>query len=198
MASKKRSGVTAMRYATALVDVAQDSKKIDSVQKDMNDLHAMILESQDFQNFLKSPLISKAEKTKVVDSIAAKGKFQDATANFLKVLVQNGRLPILHEIVHGFFEEVSKRNGEMIANVVSAFPLDAQQKKDLEASLAKSMGKTIAVNVDVDKELIGGMVVTVGSQMFDASVKRKLERLKIAMTSGANNNAATDKAANEN
>ena len=86
----------------------------------------------------------------------------------------------------------------MVADVKSAFPLDAKQQQDLQAALKKAVGKEIAINVEIDKDLIGGMVVTVGSQMFDASVKRKLERLRIAMMSGANNNNAADKAANQN
>ena len=72
------------------------------------------------------------------------------------------------------------------------------QEKALQEALTKAVGKTVAVNVDVQKDLIGGMVVTVGSQMIDDSVKRKLERLKIAMKSNANSNAASAKVANEN
>ncbi len=69
-------------------------------------------------------------------------------------------------------KEVSTRRGEVVADVRSAFPLDAKQQQDLQAALKNGVGKEIAINVEIDKDLIGGMVVTVGSQMFDASVKR--------------------------
>jgi len=164
VASKKTSGITAMRYATALIDTAEKHKKIDAIAQDINDIEAMLNDSDDFQSFVKSPLISVDEKSKAVEAIAAKAKFQDI----------------------------------VVADVKSAFPLDAKQQQDLQAALKKAVGKEIAINVEIDKDLIGGMVVTVGSQMFDASVKRKLERLRIAMMSGANNNNAADKAANQN
>ncbi|MEM7617876.1 MAG: F0F1 ATP synthase subunit delta [Pseudomonadota bacterium] len=198
MASKKTSGVTAMRYATALIDTAESHKKIDDVAQDIQDIEAMLNDSEDFRSFVKSPLISIEEKSKTVEAIAAKAKLQDITTNFLKLLAENGRLDILNSITGAVAAEISKRRGEVVADVQSAFPIDAKQTQALQAALKKAVGKEIAINVEIDKDLIGGMIVTVGSQMFDASVKRKLERLRIAMMSGANNNTDLDKAANQN
>lgn len=198
MASKKTSGVTAMRYATALIDTAEKHKKIDDVAQDINDIEAMLNDSKDMQLFVKSPLISASEKSKTVEAIASKAKLQDITTNFLKLLAENGRLDMIILMIKAVRKEISVRRGEVVADVKSAFPLDAKQQQDLQAALKKAVGKEIAINVEIDKDLIGGMVVTVGSQMFDASVKRKLERLRVAMMSGANNNSAADKAANQN
>lgn len=194
MASKNTSGLAAMRYATAFVDTAEAKKITDSIVQDINDLEAMLYDSNDFQSFIKSPLISVKEKSAAIETIASKAKLQDITINFLKLLAENNRLYMLSKIIKAVRKEVSMRRGEVIADVRSAFPLDSKQQKDLQAALKKAVGKEIAINVEVDKDLIGGMVVTVGSQMFDASVKRKLERLRIAMMSGANNNNAADKA----
>lgn len=198
MASKQTSGAAALRYATALVDTAEANKTIDAVEKDLNDLEAMISDSTDLQNFIKSPLISKGEKVKSIQAIAAKAKFQETTANFLALLAQNGRLNMVSSIINAVRIEASRRRGEISANVQSAFKLSKEQEKALQESLAKAVGQAVAVNVEVKQDLIGGMVVTVGSQMFDASVKRKLERLKIAMKSNANSNTAQAKVANEN
>ncbi len=198
MASKKTSGVTAMRYATALIDTAEKHKKIDDVAQDINDIEAMLNDSKDMQLFVKSPLISASEKSKTVEAIASKAKLQDITTNFLKLLAENGRLDMIVPMIKAVRKEISVRRGEVVADVKSAFPLDVKQQQDLQAALKKAVGKEIAIKVEIDKDLIGGMVVTVGSQMFDASVKRKLERLRVAMMSGANNNSAADKAANQN
>ena len=198
MASKQTSGAAALRYATALVDTAEANKTIDAVEKDLNDLEAMISDSQDLQNFIRSPLISAGEKVKAVQAIADKAKFQDVTSNFLALLAQNNRLNMISSIINAVRMEASRRRGEISASVQSAFKLDKDQEKALQDSIAKAVGQAVAVNVEVKEDLIGGMVVTVGSQMFDASVKRKLERLKIAMKSNANNNAAQIKVVNEN
>lgn len=198
MASKQTSGAAALRYATALVDSAEASKKIDAVEKDLNDLEAMISDSKDLQNLIHSPLISQGDKIKAIQAIAQAARFQNVTSNFLALLAQNSRLNIVMAIVKAVRKEISSRRGEVSANVQSAFKLSKEQEKALQESLANAVGQAVAIHVEVKEDLIGGMVVTVGSQMFDASVKRKLERLKIAMKSNANNNAANSKVANEN
>lgn len=198
MASKQSSGAAALRYATALVDIAQDSKKIDAVEQDLNDLDAMVRGSEDLQRLIMSPLISRTQQQKAMQDIAAKAKFQDITSNFLALLAQNRRLNMLHTMINAVRMEMSRRRGEVSAQIQSAFKLTPAQEKALQESLAKAVGQAVAINVEVKPDLIGGLVVTVGSQMIDDSVKRKLERLKIAMKSNANNNANSAKVANQN
>lgn len=195
MASQKTSGAAAIRYATALVDIAIESGKSEAVEKDLLEFQAALAESWDLQNLTKSPLISRQDKQEAMQAIAKKAKFQDITSNFLALLAQNKRLGMVYAIINVVRMELSKRRGEISASVVSAFALSSAQEKALQESLAKAMGQAVAVTVGVNKDLIGGMIVTVGSQMIDDSVKRKLERLKIAMKSGANNNSTADKAA---
>jgi F-type H+-transporting ATPase subunit delta len=177
-----------MRYASAFVDIAEQSKNIDSVSKDMDDLEAMFESSEDFQSFAKSPLLAREEKERAVRAIAEKAKLQDITTNFLCLLAQNRRMGMLPEMIAAVRADISARRGEVVAKIKSAFPLEAAQQQEIEKTLAKAVGKNVAVTVEIDKDLIGGMVVTVGSQMYDASVKRKLERLKIKMMSGAGAN----------
>ncbi len=198
MASKQTSGAAALRYATALIDTAEASNKIEVVEKDLNDLEAMMNGSTDLQNMMRSPLISQGDKVKAIQAIATKAKFQDITTNFLALLGQNSRLNMVQSMINAVRLEASRRRGEITADVQTAFKLTKEQEKALQESLTKAMGQTVAVNLEVKQDLIGGMVITVGSQMFDASVKRKLERLKIAMKSNANNNAAQAKVANQN
>ncbi len=195
MASQQTSGAAALRYATALVDIALESGKSDAVEKDLVSFQAALIDSQDLQSLTRSPLISRQDKQEAVQAIAKKAKFQDITSNFLALLAQNNRLSTVNSIINAVRMELSRRRGEVSASVQSAFALSPAQEKDLQASLTKAMGQAVAVTVEVDKSLIGGMVVTVGSQMIDDSVKRKLERLKIAMKSEANTNTAAEKAA---
>ena len=198
MASKKTSGAAALRYATALVEIAADSKKIDAVEKDLNDLEAMISDSEDLRTLLKSPLISREQQQQAVQAIAKKAKFQDITANFLSLLAQNRRLGMLQGIINAVRINISRMRGEVSAHVATAFKLTKEQEAALQESLVKAVGQAVSVKVEVQEDLIGGMVVTVGSQIIDDSVKRKLERLKIAMKSNANNNADDMQVANQN
>jgi len=195
LASNNTSGAAALRYATALVDIAQESGKSDAVEKDLMAFQSALSESQDLQKLTQSPLISRKDKQEAVQAIAKKGGFQDIASNFLALLAQNNRLNMVSGVINAVRMELSRRRGEISADVQSAFALTSAQEKELQESLAKAMGQAVAVNVEVNKDLIGGMIVTVGSQMIDDSVKRKLERLKIAMKSGANNNSSADKAA---
>ena len=198
VASKQTSGAAAIRYATALVEIAANAKKIDSVETDLNELEAMIQGSTDLQNLLKSPLISREDQQASIVAIAQKAKFQDITTNFLNLLAQNRRLNMLPSIMNAVRMDISRLRGEVSAHVASAFKLSKEQENALQESLAKAVGKAVSVQVDVQEDLIGGMVVTVGSQIIDDSVKRKLERLKIAMKSNANNNSEVAEVANQN
>ena len=132
MASKNTSGVAAMRYATAFVDTAQAQKKTDAIAQDMNDLEAMINDSPDLVAFTKSPLISKGDKINAIQMVADKAKFQDITVNFLKLLAENSRLDMILNIIHAVRKDISVRRGEVVADVKSAFPLDAKQQKELQ------------------------------------------------------------------
>ncbi len=194
MASNNTSGAAAMRYATALVDIAKESGKIDAVEKDLNEFEAMLAASNDLWDMVRSPLISRKDQQQAVQAIAKTASFQDITSNFLALLAQNRRLSSVVPIMNAVRMEMSRMRGEVKADVQSAFKLTPEQEKALQESLTKAMGQTVAVNVSVQEDLIGGMVVTVGSQMIDDSVKRKLERLKIAMKSGANNNKSEEAA----
>lgn len=179
-ASNSKS-IVAARYAGALVDLAEAGKALSKVEKDVADLRASLAGSQDFQKVIASPLIGKDKQFGFVDAIAKKGKFTDLTANFLRVLVDNGRLNVLTAALDAFEAEVSKRRGEIQVSVKTAQDLSAKQLKSLQDTLKKHVGSDVSIDADVDPSILGGMVVTIGSQMIDDSVRRKLDRLKNEM-----------------
>ena len=189
MASKTNaSGVAAIRYATALVDIASDSKAVDRVEKDLLAFQEMIRESDDLRLVCLSPAFRRQDQEKAVTALAEKAKFHDLTKRFFAVLARNRRLPVVESIIAAACQDIARRRGEVSAHVRSAYALSAAQTKALKEGLSKSVGSQVILNVEVDKTLIGGLVVTVGSRMVDGSVKRKLERLGQVMTSGSNQN----------
>lgn len=173
--------VLASRYATSLIEVANQSGSLDSIEKDMVSLQKALSESKDLNSLIGNPVYSKDQQLNAVQEIARKASFHQVTVNFLGVLANNGRLPALSKILVAFFAEMERRHGIEEAKVVSAFPLTESQQKTLAETLSKKTGKSIRLNLQLDKSLLGGMVVTVGSRMIDDSLKTRLSQLKLAM-----------------
>lgn len=182
MASNTRSsGTAALRYAGALVALAMESGALPQVEKDVADLRLMLESSPDLRFLIRSPLVKPADMQSALSALAAQAKLSDLTRNFLLLLVRNRRLAELDAILKAVSENVGARRGELRASVETATGLSDAQKKSLEESLGKTIGRPVSVEQKVNAELIGGVVVTLGSVMIDDSVKSKLERLGRAM-----------------
>lgn len=189
MAALKRvSSVVTSRYAKAVLNLATEKKLIEKFESDISDLKTMLDESDDLINVLANPRIAKDVQSKLVAEIAKKAKFQQLTINFLNVLIENRRLNALMPIIKAVQAEIALRRGERLAVVTVAQDMTPKQRKDLQDSLSKSTGANVMLEVKVDESILGGMIVTLDSQMIDDSVIRKLERLKIAMGRGVNQN----------
>lgn len=178
----------AERYATALIETGEQSKTLESIEKDLESLITMVESSEDLTSLIKSPLYNGAQQTGAIQAIAQKAGFNKLTSNFLGVLAQNRRLNILKDVISAFRAQLSHRRGEVLAKVTTAFPLTPEQERYLQDSLKKSLGFKVTLQVTVDPSILGGMIVTVGSKMVDDSVRRKLERLKLKMQSSSNQN----------
>jgi F-type H+-transporting ATPase subunit delta len=187
-ASTSGTNIVAVRYASAFLDMAADKGVVQQVEQDMKELGGMLAGSADLRVLIENPLIGRAQQKKAVQALAAQAKFNDLTVRFLGVLAQNRRLSGLPAILKAFAAELRKRRGEVQAVVKTAYALTPAQTKALQEQLTKAMGANVTLDVSVDKDLLGGMTVTVGSRMIDDSVRSKLERLQRAMTSGSNQN----------
>lgn len=186
--SSTAANVIANRYATALIETADQAKTLDSVEKDMAALGGMLSQSADLKTLIASPIFSRDQQTAAMSALASEAGFNKLTANFLSVLCQNRRLYALGAILKAFREGLSARRGEVRAQVKSAFALTPEQERLLQDSLKKTLGFNVQLETSVDRTLLGGMIVTVGSRMIDDSVKSKLERLKQVMQSQGQSN----------
>jgi F-type H+-transporting ATPase subunit delta len=179
------------RYAGALIELAEDSGKSDKIERDLDALSAMIKSSADLRLFIASPSISRKDQVNAVNALADKAGFDKMTKNFLGVLVNNRRLGAIASITETFREELAKRRGEITVKVETAQDMTPAQLKSLQDALSKGMGRDVAIQAKVEPSIMGGMIVTVGSKMFDDSVRRKLERLKVSMGRQANQNSVS-------
>lgn len=170
------------RYATALFGLARDEKQIDAVSRSLDTLEAAINESSDFKALISSPLIGRNEAAKAIAALVPTLKVDPITAKFLGVLADNGRLGELKNVVKLVRRLAADHRGETTAEVTSAYPLSDDQVASLKTRLkARVGGADVAIDAKVDPELLGGIVVRLGSQMIDASIRTKLNTLANAM-----------------
>ncbi len=169
------------RYAAALFDLADERKALDAVAGDLHSLRAMLRESADLRRLVRSPVLSREAQGKAVAALAETAQLSALTRNFLGLLAQNRRLFALSEMITGYLHRLAEARGEVTAHVVSAQELSPQQRDAVNEQLRKAVGRKVAVDIEVDPGLLGGLVVRVGSRMVDASLRSKLNRLQLAM-----------------
>lgn len=165
------------RYATALFQLAQDAKATVKVAASLADLSAALAESSDLKTLINSPLVDRADAGKAIAATAKAMKLDTLTSNFLGVLAASRRLVSLPAIIADFARLAAAARGEINVRVTSARKLDAKQHAALLAQLKTSLGGDIALALDVDPEILGGLIVRVGSRMIDSSIATKLDTL---------------------
>lgn len=166
------------RYALSLIDVANQSGELNSIEKDFTTLQSILAQSDDFAAMLDNPAFPKAQLLDAVLAICDSHQCSKLTKNFLGVLADNGRLNALPIILVAFFRELEKQRGIIEAKVVTATALSEAQQKSLEKTLSDKTGKKVKMDMSVDASILGGMIVTVGSRMIDDSLKTRLAQLK--------------------
>jgi F-type H+-transporting ATPase subunit delta len=169
------------RYAQALFDLAVETGALTQVEADLKTLEAMRAASADFRALLTSPKISAEDKARALAALAARAQVADITRKFLGLLAANRRNAALEAIVKAFHRLVAARRGAVSAQVVTAVPLTAAQTAGLAAALRAALGKDPNIETRVDPAILGGVKVRVGSRLYDASLKSKLDSLKFAL-----------------
>ena len=169
------------RYASALLDLADDRKALDEVAADLKALRALIDESADLRRLLTSPIYSRAQQSKAIAAILEKAGIGELTKRFVLVVADNHRLFALPAMIEGYLAELARRRGEITAEVTSARSLSDGQQAALLDALRATVGSKVQLDLKVDPALIGGLVVKVGSRMIDSSLRSKLQRLQLAM-----------------
>ena len=169
------------RYASALFDLARDQKQIESVSRSLEALNQALVDSKDFAELVESPLVSREESAKAFAAIAPQLNVDPITTKFLGVLARNGRKNQLRAIVRAFRRLAAEHRGEATAEILTARPLNDDQLAALKQQLRTRAGRDVNIDAQVDPSILGGIVVKLGSQRIDASIRTKLNRLALAM-----------------
>jgi len=169
------------RYASALFELARDERRIDAVSTSLTTLKDALGSSDELRILTSSPLIQRKDAAKAIAATAGALQLDQITTNFLGVIARNGRLRQLPEVIRLFNRLAADHRGETTAEVVTARPLGDDQVAALKASLRARAGREVTIDSRVDPSILGGIVVRLGSQMIDASIRTKLNTLATAM-----------------
>ncbi len=173
----------ATRYAHAAFDLAKESKSLDALEQDFAKFAAAWKESADLRDAARSPLIDPEEKARALTAVARKLGLSDLGQKVIGVAAQNRRAAELPGIAAAYRALVQRDRGARQVEIVSARPLGAGEKTAIVGALGKQLGAKVEAETSVDESLIGGFVVRVGSRQFDASIKAKLDALRLTLRS---------------
>ena len=174
------SGI-AGRYATALFELAREQNELDAVAADLASLRQALDESDDLNRLVTNPVFGREEQGRAMAAVLAALGVGGLVTNFIGVVAENRRLFALRDMIRGFLALLAEHRGEVVARVTSARPLAEGQLATVRAELAAAMHTEVSIETEVEPELLGGLVVRVGSRMIDSSIRTKLQNLKFAM-----------------
>ena len=179
--NKSFSTETSERYSRALFEVSQDSDDLDKVENDVKNFKLIYDKNLELRNFLKDPSQIITEQNKLVNLISDKLNFSKNVQNFLLLLIEKRRIFFVNKIIESFLRLCSQKRGEIKASLISSKELSQTELNDISTDFSKSMGSTLKFDYKVDKELIGGLKLQLGSIMIDTSIRNKLKKYEQAM-----------------
>jgi len=169
------------RYASALFDLASEAGAVTAVETDLEKLGSALAESSDLAALTTNPKVSRGDAQKALQALGKSLGLSELTQNFLGVLAQNRRLASMSGMIAAFQSIAAGQRGEVSASVASAHPLSDEQLATLKDKLTAREGRTVKLASTIDPDLLGGLVVTIGSQRIDGSIRTRLNSLSQAM-----------------
>ena len=172
----------ASRYARALADVVGRTGDYRRAQEDLQAFAEVFRESTELREVLKTPAISVADKTRVLEAVLARLGTSPLVANFFRVLLANYRLALLDDIIEAFGKIVIARMGIARVRITSAAGLTPAERETLTARFAAVTQKRVEAEFEVEAELLGGVTAQIGSTVYDGSVRGHLQRIRERLT----------------
>jgi F-type H+-transporting ATPase subunit delta len=171
------------RYAQAVFELAKEARQLEAVEQDFSKFAAAWRMSAELREVAHSPLIDPAEKANALVAVAEKLGLSDLGCKTVGAVAQNRRAAELPAIASAYRALIARERGARQVEVIFARQPDEEEKRAVVAALGKQLGAEVEAEISVDESLIGGFVARAGSRQFDASVKAKLDALKLALKS---------------
>jgi len=172
---------SAERYSLALFELSEENNLLSQIEEQSSSILNLIDQSEDFSNLIKDPTINQEDLLQVINKISENNKFEILFKNFLSFLIQKRRFFFIERILKSFIEICSRKRGELKAELKSSKKLTNEEIAKITEELTKNFSSKIKLNYKHDESLIGGLVVQVGSTMFDTSIKNKLQQIENKM-----------------
>ena len=169
--------VIANRYAEALFQIGEEEKLTDMLYQELSEIVNLIKVNQDLFSILKSPVISKKEKISLIDN-TFEDKININIKNFLKILIEQDRISFISDISDSYKELLNEKNNILEGFVISAIPMKKEEIKELEEKLSEKYNKNVTLENKVDKSILGGVLVRLGNEEIDGTVKTRLDKMK--------------------
>jgi ATP synthase F1 delta subunit len=163
-------------YARSLFEVAKDQGKLDEIRAQLGEFADAMDASRELQTFFFSPYFSTQEKEDGLDRTVSGA--DEIFVNFLKLLIENHRMPVIFRVRRGFDELWEQENRLLPVQVTSAVELDQATVKQIGDRIAEQTGQRVDLSATVEPDILGGIVVRVGNQVLDASIRNRLEQLR--------------------
>ena len=168
-------------YSLALYELAEESKILDQIEKQVFAIAKLIAESEDFISTIKNPTLKQEDQLNIISLISEKFGLDQLLKKFINFLIFKRRIFYIENIFKDFLSICSNKRGEVEAKLISAKKLDNSEIDKIKIELSKNFGKNIKLNFKHDESIIGGLVIQVGSIMIDSSIKNKLQKIQNKM-----------------
>jgi F-type H+-transporting ATPase subunit delta len=169
------------RYASALFELAEEEGKLETVERDLGQLLQALGDSRDLADLAASPIYGREAQARAMGAVMEAMDLDGLTRNVVRLMATKGRLFVLVDMIRAFNQLLAKKRGVLEAEVRTPKKLTKAQRANLEGALKQSLGSEVTLRETVDADLIGGLVVKVGSRMIDTSIRTKLNQLQAAM-----------------
>lgn len=167
----------AYRYSKALLDLAIDQKKLDEVKSDIDEFVVNCDENRDLVLMLKSPIIQPSKKISIIDTIY-KGRISELSLKFFHIVINKKRESGLLDIAKSFLRAYNVYKGIQPARVVTAIKISDDLKAKFEDEIKKQLNKEVSLITDTNKDIIGGFILKLDDNLYDASIAHQLQLLK--------------------
>ena len=179
--NKSFSSETSERYSRALFEVANETNEIEKIESDVRNFQSLFNSSSEIKNFIQNPTQSKNIQNSVINLLSEKLGYSKNLKNFFLLLIEKRRIFFVKKISESFLRLCSKKRGEIKASLISSKELSPTELDEISKDLSKSTKSIIKLDYKVDKDLIGGLKLQLGSFMIDTSIKNKLKKYEEAM-----------------
>ena len=179
--NKSFSTETSERYSRALFEVSKESSELNKVEDNVKNFQITFNSSSEIKNFLKNPTHSINKQKEVINLLSDKLEFSKNLKNFFLLLIEKRRIFFIQKILESFLKLCSKKRGEIKASLISSKELSKSELDEISKDLSVAMGSILKFDYKVDKELIGGLKLQLGSFMIDTSIKSKLKKYEQVM-----------------